>query len=302
MFRQGSLRDERRRRALVEDAMASGTEVPASLKPPRKAAVRSSETYSELARTEHLWRVTDLIPRRSWGLAAWFVAGVAIVALLEAGYWMAITRPIGDVPLPTALDLAAHNSLRGYASSLVMCGAAAVSILIYAVRRHRTDDYRGRYRVWAWAAMLWCVASIDAVADLRSLVRVLCVALTGHSGPGEGIVWWLGPWLFVLFFVALRTALDVLPSWPALISLLLAIGCWTAALVLDIARFSLVEMHVTMLARGFSLSGDWLLFWSGMAFGRYVLLEAHGELPPRTPRPKMEARKVSAEARRPFRG
>ncbi len=226
MFRQGSLRDERRRRALVEDAMASGTEVPASLKPPRKAAVRSSESYSELARTEHLWRVTDLIPRRSSGLAAWFVAGVATVALLEVGYWMAITRPIADVPLPAALDLAAHDSLGGYTSALVMFGAAAVSILIYAVRRHRIDDYRGRYRVWAWAAMLWCLASIDAVADLRSLVRVLCAAWTGHTGPGDGVAWWLAPWLLALSFIGLRTVIDVRPSRPALISLLwrLAVG------------------------------------------------------------------------------
>jgi len=296
MFRQGSLRDERRRRALVEDAMAAGAEAPTSMKPARKVVARNGESYSELARTEHQWRVTDLIPRRSWGLVGWFVAGVATVALLEAGYWLAITRPVANVPLPTALDLAARGSLAGYTSALVLLGAAALSILIYAVRRHRIDDYRGRYRVWAWAAMLWCLASIDAVADLRSLVRVLCVALTGHTGPGGGVAWWLAPWLLALFFVALRTALDMRPSRLALVSFLLTLGCWTAALVLDGARFSLDDMQAIMLARGLSLGGDWLLFWSCMAFGRYVMLEAHGELPLRSSRPKKEARK-SAQKR-----
>ncbi len=263
------------------------------MKPARKVAARNGESYSELARTEHQWRVTDLIALRSWGLAGWFVAGVATVALLEAGYWLAITRPVANVPLPAALDLAARGSLAGYTSALVLLGAAALSILIYAVRRHRLDDYRGRYRVWAWAAMLWCLASIDAVADLRSLVCVLCVELTGHTGPGGGVAWWLAPWLLALFFVALRTALDMRPSRLALASFLLALGCWTAAIVLDGNRFSLDDMQAAMVARGLSLGGDWLLFWSCMAFGRYVMLEAHGELPRRTPRPKKESRKTA---------
>ncbi len=56
-----------------------------------------------------------------------------------------------------------------------------------------------------------------------------------------------------------------------------------------------------MLARGFSLSGDWLLFWSGMAFGRYVLLEAHGELPLRSSETEKGGSEDDAEARRSFR-
>ena len=186
---------------------------------------RNGESYSELARTEHQWRVTDLDPatdRGDWQAGSWPVSRRLRFWKLDIG--SPVTRPIANLPLPAALDLAARGSLAGYASALVLFGAAALSILIYAVRRHRIDDYRGRYRVWAWAAMLWCLASIDAVADLRSLLRVLCVALTGHTGPGGGVAWWLAPWLLALFFVALRTALDMRPSRPALASFLLALA------------------------------------------------------------------------------
>jgi hypothetical protein len=277
---------------LVEDALAAQSESPASIKPARSRSARSTETYTELARRDHQWRVTDFIPRGRLGLAAWFIAGIAIVGLLEVAYWAAVTTPLADIPLPGALDLAARASLAGYSSALALFGAAAVSALIYAVRRHRVDDYRGRYRVWGWAALLWFVASIDGVADLRALIRVFGVHLTGHTGPGDGIAWWLAPWLLVLSFVVLRASLDLRASWPALASFLAALVCWTASLMLERASLPLVrEMDAAMLWRGLSLGGDWLLFCSLMVYGRYVLLEAHGELPTRRMKEKKEARK-----------
>jgi hypothetical protein len=292
MFRQGSPRDDRRRRALVEDALSSGGEASASIKPVRSRPARSAEVYSEMALRQHHWRMTDLIPRGRWGLAAWFVFGIATIALVEVCYWLAITRPMASAELPSALDLAARDSLASYISAMVLVGAAALSILIYAVRRHRTDDYRGRYRAWAWAALLWCVASIDTVADLRSLIRAVGVHLTDQMGPGDGVTWWLAPWLLALSFVALRAVLDLRASWLALGLFFSALACWTVGLVLDGTSVSLLgTVESAMFRRGLSMGGDWLLFCSWLAYGRYVLLEVHGQLPARRIKEKKEVRK-----------
>jgi hypothetical protein len=191
--------------------------------------------------------------------------------------------------------VAARDSFAGYTSALVLVGTAALSVLIYVVRRHRVDDYGGRYLVWAWAAVLWLLASVDAVADLRTLVRVVCVHLTGQAGPGDGIAWWLAPWLLAVAFVALRASLDLRASWLALVSFLLALACWTIGFVLQGASVPLLgDMEAAMLRRGLSLGGDWLLFCSSMAYGRHVLLEAHGELPTRRVKEKKEVRKLPA--------
>ena len=71
------------------------------------------------------------------------VFGLGGVAL---GIWLSVI---------VAPDLAV--SLTGLVNSewltLILAGLAAV--LVYTVRRYKTDDYRGYYRIWLWAAMCW---------------------------------------------------------------------------------------------------------------------------------------------------
>ena len=41
------------------------------------------------------------------------------------------------------------------------------AVLIYTLRRHRLDDYGGRYRLWLWAAACWFVMSMDEACTLH---------------------------------------------------------------------------------------------------------------------------------------
>ena len=83
MLRQGSLRDERRRRSLLEDAVSADDG--ATTKPRRTS--KTSETYTELARMDCHARWSDFVPLRNWTVAAFLMAGVAAIAALQAAHF-----------------------------------------------------------------------------------------------------------------------------------------------------------------------------------------------------------------------
>ena len=48
--------------------------------------------------------------------------------------------------------------------------ASATCLLIYSIRRHRIDDFRGRYRIWLAASAACLVLSANSVAGLHSVL------------------------------------------------------------------------------------------------------------------------------------
>jgi hypothetical protein len=289
MFRHGSLRDDRRRRSLVED---SSTDLDSS--PPAKTrsrSTKSAETYTDLARTENHARWSDYVPRRNWTLATLLVVGMSVIAGLEVSYYFAARSTLWSSGSLGALDLESTNSIAGWLAALTLFSSAVISLLIYSVRRYRTDDYRGRYRVWLWAAVVWVVMSIDVVADLRSAIIALCISLSGWTGPMEGLTWWLAPWSLVLLYIGLRMLFDVRACRSATVSMLVAGGGLTATFVLPQVPLRIESTQMTMLTAGCSLVATWLLFFANTAFARHVLLDAHGQLPLRVPKPKREKAK-----------
>ena len=69
--------------------------------------------------------------------------------------------------------MAAEGSLAAWFSSLLLLGAALATLVVYAVRRHRADDYRGRYRLWLAAAVCWLLLATDEAASLHESLQEL---------------------------------------------------------------------------------------------------------------------------------
>ena len=105
-------------------------------------------------------------------LFGWWTAAVATAIGLDAAYlWMCRrTAAGGNAPI-AALDITARGSLAGWFSSLMLLAAAVMALLIHAVRKHRADDYQGRYRVWRWAAACWFLLATDRAAGLSEVAR-----------------------------------------------------------------------------------------------------------------------------------
>jgi hypothetical protein len=292
MLRQGSLRDERRRRSLLEEAVAADDGTTAR---PRRTS-KASETYTELARTECHARWSDFVPLRHLTVAAFLAAGLVAIAALEAAYYFVSQAEIWATGELAALDLARADSLAGWFMSVALLAAAALSVFIYSVRRYRVDDYRGRYRVWLWGGALWQVMSIDAVADLRGAVQAACIALSGRVGPLSGIAWWLAPWSLLVAWLGARMLLDAWACRTAAASLLFGLALLPVGVALRQFPLPLADFELVMITSGCWLVGGWLLLFSHIAYARHVLFEAHGKLPVRAPRPKREKKAAAADA------
>jgi hypothetical protein len=88
-------------------------------------------------------------------------------------------------------DPRSMQSLAGWLAQVALGVAAAVALIVRLMRRHRRDDYNGRYRAWGWLAGLFVITSCAGAVPLGPLVAGLLTDASGVAlGPG-GIGWWI---------------------------------------------------------------------------------------------------------------
>jgi len=290
-FRRGGLRDDRRRRLLTDDLSDPDDGSPCRVWPEDGVPPRKSEYYGNAEFLEQQWQLLDLVPRRLLVLTLLLLAGTAIVVGLEAAYaWMLERMAAGGTvttgnTVAAALDIGAKGSLACWFSSLTLLAASVAALLGYTVRRHRTDDYQGRYRVWLWAAGCWFLMATDQAASLREGFRDAMVALTGTPLLRDGTLWWVVVYVLVFGAVGSRLLLDMRPSR-------LSIGALTAAAV---AYGLAITSHLgwtlagtaageVMLRTSSEMAGHLMLLAAMGLHSRYVILDAEGLVPHPEPR------------------
>ena len=277
--------EERRRRLLSDevsgaadgkkaDRDADATATPAAQ--PRKAA--RPRRYGEPSFADGHLRVTDLVPRSYTALALWFFAGALAIAGIEALYYF-MPRLTADGHVP-AFDLAGHGNLANWFASSVLLVSSLASLLVLSIRRHKADDYNGRYRIWLWAAAVWFVMSVDETAGLHHGFQGLMFGLTGTRITGDGALWWMLPYGLVLLAIGGRLVFELLACRAAVAFYALA-GLMLGAAVavhLNAIPYPLAAEYLVMLEEGLELTGDWCLLMSLALFARFTILEAEGGL------------------------
>ena len=241
---------------------------------------QKADHYGDAEFLDHQWRLLDLVPRRWIALGGLLAAGAAAIAGLEAAYARMVERVAAGATPVAALAIDAKGSLACWFSSLMLLAASVAALLIYSVRRHRADDYRGRYRVWFWAAGCWFLMATDQAASLREGFSALMTWLTGTRLLGDGSLWWIA--VYALLWVALgsRLVADMRPSRLSIAALLAAATAQGLALA---TGWIFVEAgpREVMFRAGSEMAGDLLLLAAMLAHARYVLLDAEGLLPRR---------------------
>jgi len=278
-FRSGQ-RDERRRRVLLDERLASSegqTEPSESAKPDRAEAQGSvSKVYSDAALTRQQPPITCLIPTRPWTLLVLGLLGAGAVLSVQALYGHVYLRlaPAWQVHLEM-LDPAARGSLASWMSSLILFLAALAALLAFTIRRHRLDDYHGRYQVWMWAANGLLLASLDAATGLH-------VAINALVEPWLGSLPQAGAWgvVFLSAGFGLLLARMVLEAWgcrSATGVLMLASCLYAAALTLRLHPAVAHAEPLWRMAHAISLlTAHACLLYSIMLFCRHVYLQAQG--------------------------
>jgi hypothetical protein len=283
-LRHSGQRDDRRRRLLSDDlssldAGARGRTWPESTHVPQK-----SEYYGNAEFLEQQWRLLDLVPRRLPVLLLFLLAGIVMLAGLEAAYSWMLDRAVEGSAVVVALDLGIKGSLACWFSSLTLLAASVAALLVYNVRRHRTDDYQGRYRIWRWAAVCWFLMATDQAASLREGFRDAMIALTRTPVMGDGSFWWVVGYVFMLGAVGSRLLLDMRPSRLSSAALVAAGVAYGLAIASSLG-WLVVEggSGEVMFRAGAEMSGSLMLLAAMGLHARYVLLDAEGRLPRHEP-------------------
>ncbi len=293
LFFQTGRSNQRRRRVLHDSVLTSSLALAPGLtrrrgtRYSRGLYVGRSENYGDAMLLESQTRLTDLIPTHPMILTVLFLAGLGIVALLE-GLYLWTWSPGHGIGRIDAFDLASRGSLATWFSSLCLALAAATAGLVYTVRRHRLDDYRGHYRVWLWSAACWLLMSIDVTASLHDGFGKIMVWLTGTRLFGQCSIWWLVICGFIIAAVSVRLLVDMRHCVPSAAALVATAICYAISLGF---HFRCVPMRAinwppvseavraVAINKGLLLCGNFLVWMAMVWHARYVLLDAEGLLP-----------------------
>lgn len=286
-FRRSGQRDYRRRRVLNE--IRFGRSALWSDRPDgwtrygSDLLARRSAHYGDAEFMDEQCRLTDLVPMRLGSYLLILIVGAGIIAGLEGLYHiMPLLAPLTSDGRVAAFDLDGEGSLAVWFSSMTLALAALSAMLVYSVRRHRRDDYHGRYRVWVWAALAFLLMSLDETASLHEGFKEMMTWLTGNRVFGDGSIWWVAAYFFALGVIGTRLVADMRECGLSTLAMLAVALCYVVAVAAQLGLI-LPESGArgVMLEEGAEMLGNLLLVLAMLLHARHVVLDAEGFLPAR---------------------
>lgn len=189
-------RDQRRRLVVSWNRSASTASSPQP--EPRRLA-----DYSPEALPEHQPSLATLLPT---GLGGFALAASGLIVLLTTAVGVGLWEAFAGGPVfgrdatrfaatlasaRRCLDLHSFASLGGWLAQLSLVSATATALIVRLMRRHRRDDYRGRYRAWGWLAGLFTLTACAGQVPLGDLFAAFVSDATGITFGPDGTGWWV---------------------------------------------------------------------------------------------------------------
>lgn len=293
--------DQRRRRVLIEEhlnVVGGEGEPDAQRQPPPSVGRLKGQSYSDAAALSAQTSSIAVLASRPLTLVLISLAClVAVVGLLTLySHWQ--LWPLGTWQRSlSCLDVQRPGSLATWICSLMLSAAAFQGIQIYRLRRHKKDDYRGRYRVWAWFPMLLlAMASGVATGVQRELTTLLVRTIWGDDAlelasrlPLALVFLWLP--------VAVRLSLEMRPTrWSLGFLAAATIGYASGVIVAQIPVQPFNGMLVDLISSTLLMAGHLGVFVAVLSFGRHVYLDSQGLLPAQDTKPRRAKRRNRGSA------
>lgn len=277
-FRCGAQRDDRRRRLLSDEIYTFQSQSSSNSSTTSDSPANGLSHYGDGSFMDEETRLLDLVPRRMTVIFLWFAAGLAIITGIELLYrWRAelIVAIPGEKFL--AFDLHQSGNLYSWFSSLMLLAAAVMAWLAYTVRRHRMDDYSGRYRIWIWAALCWFLAASDVAVNMHDCFKQVMIHFTKTHIWGDGSLWWIVSYVLVFCALGSRLILDMRPCRLSIAALITAAISYSISASMELGIITGLEStNVAMLSSGAAMLGHLLLLSAMALSARYVILDSEG--------------------------
>lgn len=293
---------ERRRRVVMDEALQTPTEAGEASAGAREEVPkgRRPRQYSRNADRRNLPRCADFIPvGRIAVLAAWCGCLGTILAL-NLGFGFLGSRPVSNLPLLSAAFGSGPCSFGSWLQVLAWAGAGICCLVIFSVRQHRSNDFRGTYRLWRWLAIGCLLLSLNVLVDLVGISAELVGWLTGKTLATDAVVV-LSLQTVVVLGAAIRLLFELRHSrsataLAALAGLSALASCW---LQLDSVGDSLASNRELVVAN--------LEFWTSslalmslLVYARFVILHASGAVyvPEKSAKRKSKKRQSGGKSKR----
>ncbi|MFM7206116.1 MAG: hypothetical protein ACKO4T_05525 [Planctomycetaceae bacterium] len=296
-------RRDQRRRLVASWTRSAGDAAAAAAEPPRTMAAYDPEAHPEKQRGPAV-----LVPTGIGGLTA---VAVLIFASLGAAVAASLAEPVfgrslfagggrfartlavaGDV-----FEVRGAGGLQAWLAQAYLFVAAGVALIVRQMRRHRRDDFKGRFRAWGWMAAVLVATAVAGAVPVGRLIAAAMADSTGIVfGPG-GFGWWTAVAATALFAVCLWAVLPLHERLATGLWLTLALAAWAAAA----AATWLAGGRETFVAAGaaaWSLASGCALV-AMLAAARSVIREVRGQCGVKKPKVATPAKPAKSEARKP---
>lgn len=273
-------RDQRRRLVLSWKRSAGPAGTPASDSP------RSRAAYDPDALPEKQRGPAVLLPTGLGGLA---LAISAVLVPLAAAVAAACSRPlfgrdlfVGGGRFATTVaaagavfDPLSSGSLHAWLAQTLLLAAAGVALIVRLMRRHRRDDFKGRFRAWGWMAFVLVVAACTGAVPVGRLVAAAVADATGIVLGPEGFGWWVAIASVVVGAVSLWAVLPLHERLATSVWMTLTLLAWAAsaaATCLAAGREPIVAAGIAAWSFGAAFA-----FAAMLAAARSVIREVRGQ-------------------------
>ena len=292
-------RDQRRRLVVSWKRSAGQADAPTSDSP------RATAAYDPDALPEKQRGPAVLLPTGLGGLslaiAAVLVPLGGIVAAACSGPFFGRDLFVGGGRFARTVAAAAAvfdplgiASLHVWLAQTLLLAAAGVALIVRLMRRHRRDDFNGRFRAWGWMAFVLVVTACDGVVPIGRLVAAVFSDATGIVLGPNGIGWWVAISSLVVVAVSLWAVLPLHERLATSIWMALALAAWgasAAATCLAAGRDRIVAVGIAFWAFGAAFA-----FAAMLAAARSVIREVRGQCGVAKPK---AAKPAKAEAAKP---
>jgi hypothetical protein len=281
-----SPRRDQRRRMLV-----SWKQSPPAGEAAAGTTARAPAEYAAEAAPERQRGAAVLLPTTAGGLTLAIIAillpivGSITLGACEAVFGMKPITATGRFArtlraVEACVDPQSIASLQAWLGQLCLFAAAGIACIVRLMRRHRRDDYHGRFRAWGWLAGLFLITACAGVVPVGPLVAAAATDATGIAFGPAGAGWWFALAASAYGLVALWAVLPLHERLGTAFWLLAALASWagSAAAVWVGPRWPL---HAVAGASLWSLAAAFAVI-AMLAAARSVIREVRG-LPVRKP-------------------
>jgi hypothetical protein len=192
-----------------------------------------------------------------------------------------------------AIDATAMTSFQAWLGQVFLLTAAGVAVVVGLMRRHRRDDYRGRYRAWGWLAGVLVMTACAGMVPIGRLVTAVASEATGLVLGPAGLGWWYGLATLAFLVVVPWAVLPLHERRGTMGWMFLAVLAWATSAAADVARVhdeaAAARFHAPLVVSSAWVVGAALALVAMLTAARSVIREVRGLATRREPRKTGEA-------------